>query len=314
MKQNETKNLEKVAQLFECVNCDYKTSRKYNYTKHFSTCKPKIAENETKMKQKVAKSSNNTEYQCELCDKIIYSRTSIWRHKKKCIISQELIQAEANLKEIIKKQSNDINQLTNTIMEVVQHNKLLTQQICELSKEKITNNTQNNCTNNNNNFNIQVFLNENCKDALNMSEFIDSLKIQICDLEETGRLGFAKGISRIFINGLKDIETHNRPIHCGDLKRETFYIKNDNKWEKDSENNIILTKLIKKVANKSLSQIFAWQKENPEYNDPDSKQNDIYNKIIFESVSGSNDEETNKNIGKIIKCIAKETVIHKNIF
>ena len=159
---------------------------------------------------------------------------------------------------------------------------------------------------------LNFFLNETCKDAMNMSEFIENLKPQLSDLEAMSYLGFAKGTSRIFLNGLKSVDKNQKPIHCSDLKREVFYIKEANKWEKDSDNdNTLLIKAIKQIVNKNIRNIIEWQKIHPEYNDPDSKQNDIYNKIILESMSGSSQEETNKNMDKIMKILAKETVIDK---
>ena len=172
-----------------------------------------------------------------------------------------------------------------------------------------------NCNNTNNShnktFNLQIFLNEECKDALNIKDFIESIQVQISDLENTGKNGYVEGISKIFINNLEQLNTHSRPIHCSDSKREILYIKNDNKWTKDDEQKTNLSKAIKEVANKNIKQISEWQKLNPEYNDPDSKQNDKYMKIVLNSMSGSTVEEQKSNINKIIKNVAKEVVIEK---
>jgi hypothetical protein len=146
---------------------------------------------------------------------------------------------------------------------------------------------------------------------MNIMDFVSQLQVGIKDLEETGRLGFAQGISKIFINGLKQIDVSDRPIHCSDFKRETLYIKNNNEWNKESEDKAVLTNAIKHVAHKNMKQISEWTKVNKEYNDSDSKQNDKYLKIVSESMSGSSQEETNKNYTKIIKNIVKETVIDK---
>jgi hypothetical protein len=142
-------------------------------------------------------------------------------------------------------------------------------------------------------------------------DFVKQLNVGTKDLEETGRLGFADGISKIFINGLKDLDFNNRPVHCSDSKRETLYIKDNNQWNKDDEDKTLLTNAIKHVAHKNMKQISEWTKENPEYNDYDSKQNDKYLKIVSEAMSGSTQEETNKNYNKIIKNIVKETIINK---
>jgi hypothetical protein len=171
-------------------------------------------------------------------------------------------------------------------------------------------NTNNNTTNNNN-FNLNVFLNETCKDAMNIMEFVDQLQVSVKDLEETGRLGYAEGISKIFINGLKQINISDRPIHCADSKREIVYIKDKNQWNKEDGDKSLLTNAIKHVAHKNMRQIREWTKVNPEYNDSSSKQNDRYLKIVSNSMNGSTEEETNKNYNKIIKNITKETVINK---
>jgi hypothetical protein len=146
---------------------------------------------------------------------------------------------------------------------------------------------------------------------MNILDFVNQLQVGIKDLEETGRLGFAEGISKIFINGLKQININDRPIHCSDTKRETLYIKNNNEWNKETDDKFILTNALKHVAYKNMKQISEWTKEHPDYNNPDSKENDRYLQIVSESMAGSTKEETNKNYNKIIKNIARETVIEK---
>jgi hypothetical protein len=142
-------------------------------------------------------------------------------------------------------------------------------------------------------------------------DFVSQLQVGIKELEDTGRLGFAEGISKIFINGLKQMDVSDRPIHCSDSKREVVYIKDKDQWNKESVDKVILTNAIKQVARKNIRQISEWRKENPEFNDADSKQNDRYLRIVSNSMNGSSEEETNKNYNKIIKNIVKETVINK---
>ena len=142
-------------------------------------------------------------------------------------------------------------------------------------------------------------------------DFVNQLQVGLKDLEETGRLGFAEGISKIIINGLKQMDISDRPIHCSDSKREVVYIKDKNQWSKEDEDKTILTNAIKHVAHKNMKKISEWTKEHSEFNDSSSKQNDKYLKIVSESMSGSSQEETNKNYNKIIKNIAKETIIDK---
>ena len=155
-----------------------------------------------------------------------------------------------------------------------------------------------------------MFLNEKCKDAINITDFVNSLVVTINDLEETARLGYAEGISKIFVNGLKQLDVYKRPIHCSDLKREVFYIKDQDNWEKDNDKTHLL-QAIKVVGNKNIKQISEWQKINPHFKDPESKQNDKYLSMLCNVMSGGSQEETAKNYDKIVRNIVKETVIEK---
>ena len=158
---------------------------------------------------------------------------------------------------------------------------------------------------------MQFFLNEQCKDALNISDFVTSIKPQLIDLEKTGRLGYVEGVSRIINKNLNELDTFMRPIHCSDLKRNTLYIKDDNQWQKENENNPILTKAIKYVANENIKQISEWKKVHPDCTDSDSKQNTLYLNIVSNAMSGGTREEQSNNYNKIISNIAKEVVIDK---
>ena len=178
---------------------------------------------------------------------------------------------------------------------------------------EITEINSNNITNSHNRFNINVYLNETCRNAMNINEFVDSIQVGIEDLEETSRLGFVDGISRIIINNLNKIETPNRPIHCSDSKRMTIYVKSENKWNKNEDNKDKLKTMIQHVAGKNMKQIYEWQKLNPDYCDPLSKCSDTYQKMLFQIMNGDTVEESNENINKIIKNIAKETIIAKNL-
>jgi hypothetical protein len=206
------------------------------------------------------------------------------------------------------KQNNEFKEL------LVEQGKQLTEQnkqIIELSSKPTTTNNNNNTTNNNNNFNLNFFLNETCKDALNITEFVNQLHVGIKDLEETGRLGYADGISKIFINGLKQLEVNQRPVQCSDAKRETIYIKDKNQWEKDDDEKVKLTKAIRSVAHKNIEQISVWTGEHPEYMENNSKYNEKYMKLLYESMPGSTKEESDKNYKKIARNITKESIIGK---
>ena len=155
-------------------------------------------------------------------------------------------------------------------------------------------------------------MNDTCKDAINLADFVESLQVKLKDLEETARLGYSQGVSNIFINGLNELEVNKRPIHCSDAKRETLYIKEQNQWIKEDPVKSHITKAIKTVDKKNIQQIFEWQKKYPEYRDPKSIQNDRYLNMVHNAMNGSTNEEQEKNMEKIIKNIAKEVIIDKN--
>ena len=299
-----TKKTKKNEQIYCCEHCDFNTCKKTDYERHLSTQKHK----KTKISTISTKKNDTQEKQflCNLCGKNFKERTGLWKHSKKCkeICDDEKSIEEENDnltdKQLILMLIKDNSEFKNMMLE---QNKT----IMNLAEKAGTNNSYNN----NKTFNLQVFLNETCKDAINLSDFVNQLQVSIGDLEETGTLGYAEGISKVFIKNLNDIDYNMRPIHCSDSKREILYIKDDNQWSKDDEQKSNLTKAIKQVAHKNIKQISEWQKLNPEYNNPDSKQNDRYQKIIFNSMSGSTKEESDKNYEKIAKNIVKQTIIEK---
>jgi hypothetical protein len=294
----ETFGNQKSAAKYSCNLCDYHTSKKSNYSQHVLSAKHKKAELETcRSKNQPLPSVLSKKYICSICNHHYSSKSGLWKHSAKC-------------KDIIETPQNDSKILTDLIMKLIEQNQEQGKQLVELSKNSQTNNITTNNTNNNS-FNLNVYLNDTCKDALNISEFVDSLVLSVKDLEETVRVGYANGISKIFINGLQKLDVCKRPLHCSDMKRSTLYVKNENQWIKETEDKPILTKAIKQVANKNIQNIFEWQKRNPEYRDPESKQNDRYNKLICETMSGSSTEEQLKNYEKIVSNVVKEVVIDK---
>jgi hypothetical protein len=142
-------------------------------------------------------------------------------------------------------------------------------------------------------------------------DFVNSLQLQLKDLEQTGKLGFVEGISKIFVNGLKELDVYKRPIHCSDMKREILYVKDEDKWEKENIEKEKITKAIQKVVHKNIQQIPDWVKQNPTCKDSDSKKNDQYLQLLINSMSGSDKEEVETNMNKIIHNISKEVVIDK---
>jgi len=281
---------------YVCESCDYCTSRKSQYDRHVATNKHKKLQKSTKINNSVLESS--TSFLCN-CGKKYKDRTGLWRHKKKCIDPEEGLQE--------KKQDYSVS--NENVLALIKQNQELQKQLFELASKP---NTINNNTNNtmNNSFNLNMFLNETCKDAMNLTDFVDSLKISFADLENTGKLGYEKGISQIFINGLKQLELNKRPIHCTDTKREKLHIRDKDAWETDQEKEKIRM-AVRKVANKNVNQIADWFTANPDAHDYHSKKNDQYLNIVLESTGGSTKEEEEKRINKVISVIAKHVEIDK---
>ena len=283
---------ELLIETFYCKKCNYKTNKINHYNKHMLT---------KKHIEKMAIKENQT-YKCSQCSNEFNSRSTLWRHKKACV----------------KKEPATINTSTDLLVELVKQNKEFKQMIAE-QNQKITDLSlrptiiQNvggdvNCTKTK--FNLNFFLNEQCKDALNITDFVNSLKLQLTDLENTGKNGFVQGISQIFIRGLKELDIYKRPIHCSDFKREIMYVKEENKWEKEDNEDKIIKKAIYKIANKNMQQIQIWVNENPNCGDYYSKKNDQYLNILNECMGGIDDLETQKYYDKIKKNVSKEVIIN----
>jgi hypothetical protein len=179
------------------------------------------------------------------------------------------------------------------------------------NKFQIINNNNGNINSNNKTFNLNVFLNEQCKDAMNIMDFVDSLKLQLSDLENVGKLGFVEGISNIIVKNLKALDVHKRPVHCSDSKREVMYVKDENKWEKENDEKLKLRKVIKHIAHKNSKLIPEFRAKYPDCGKSDSNKSDQYNKLVIEAMGGSGNEDID-NENKIIKKIAKEVIIDKN--
>ena len=201
-----------------------------------------------------------------------------------------------------------------------QHNTMVEQntKLIELAKAGSNgggsmNNSHNNSHNTTNNqFNLNFFLNETCKDAMNITDFVNSLKVTIEDFENTGKLGYIEGISRIIINRLKGLDTNKRPVHCTDAKRETLYVRDQDAWEKDSADKTKLKTAVKQVARMNLSQLPRWQKENPESEILDTKQNEQYIRYSIVALGGNGEDEEEKFIDKITKNVLREVTINKD--
>ena len=309
-----TESCKKVAPKYCCDICDYSTIRKSSYTKHILTAKHNKL---TNVNRKLQKSC--TELKCHVCNKLYKSRVGLWNHKKKCTLFIEplentLVVSEITNPSIIMNLIKDNQEFKSLLIEQQKENKELQNKLVELAKNQpITNTNCNNTTNNNNqkHFNLQFFLNETCKDAINMTDFLKSIEFQLDDLEETARLGYVHGVSRIFIRALKDTEVNKRPIHCTDIKRETVYVKTNDNWEKDNPEKKNLKKAVDFIANKNMYKINDWKEENPNWKDNDSEEGQVLNKMYMETTGGATDEEDTKYVGKIIKNVLQEVLLEK---
>ena len=302
-----SKNSEKNIPKFYCQICDYKCYMKQHYEQHCMSKKHK--KNEVNHNGNMETDTLNFIYICN-CGKQYRGRSGLWKHKKLCNIDSDdtILNTDLHQDQF---SDSDFKVTPKMFYDLLKQNNELQKSLIELaSKNNIGNN--NIVNSQNKTFNLQFFLNETCKDALNISEFVNQIKLTISDLEETGKLGYAEGISKVFIKNLTNIDYTKRPIHCSDSKRDIIYIKDEDKWLKDEQKST-LTKAIKQVANKNIKKISEWQKMNPGCLDPESKHNDKYMKIVLNSMSGSTKEESEKNYEKIAKNIAKETIIEKLI-
>jgi hypothetical protein len=307
-----TENSHPIINHFSCENCDYKTYRKSDYNKHLTTLKHKNNDN---FSQKISKT-----YICE-CGKVYRYRQGLCYHKKMCELKKvpESSNSITDHKEDDEKEKTELMILTELVkdvikqnVDVIKHNQDLTNKIVDICKVGGNTIANNNVHSNNKTFNLQFFLNETCKDAMNISDFVDSIKFQIKDLEHIGEVGFVDGISDVVLDNLTDLDTRERPIHCCDNKREILYIKDNNEWIKDDGPNTKMTTVIKQIAHKNMKIIPEWIKNNPDCHKSDSNKNDKYLKIVSNSMSGGTEIEQKTNISKIISKVAKKVTIDKN--
>ena len=294
-----------------CDICDFNCSKKSSYDRHLLTRKHKKNTLLTDFEQDLTKKEPNLDFRCVKCDKKYKSRVGLWYHFKKCnntikkcnnIINKD-INNKDELIELLLQENSDFK---NIILEVVKSNNNLQQQVIDMCKSTNSNNIINS---NNKTFNLQFFLNEQCKDAMNISDFVNSVSLSIDDLEKIGNLGYVNGISSIIIKELKCLDITKRPVHCSDAKRETLYIKDKDKWEKECSENKKIKNIIKNVETKNIKLINEWTDKHPNFINSTSIENDKYLKIIKESMGGKGNYEENKN--KIIKKIVKEIIINK---
>jgi hypothetical protein len=288
----------KSSEIFHCDICDYSSSRKSQYERHLLTDKHKNRNNGSKMvvngSNLVPKSSAG--YECE-CGKLYKHDSGYYRHKKTCNYVNKGCTAD---KELIMMLIKDNSALKDMLFE---HQSLM-MKVIENGTNHTTNNTITNTNSNNKAFNLNFFLNETCKNAMNINDFVDSIKLQVSDLIEVGELGYVEGISKIIVNNLNNLDETVRPVHCTDKKRETMYIKDEGQWEKEDEKKTKLKKAITKVADKNIRLLPAFREKYPEYKNSASKTSDKYDKMVIEVMMC--DDGKNE---KIVKNISKATII-----
>jgi hypothetical protein len=287
---------QKISKKYFCEKCDYNTDRKSNLSNHLLSAKHIKTTNDNKNKSKIS-----AKHKCYICEKEYNDRAGLWRHKKKCFEKEENV--------IIEQDIND----KNLILTLIQQNNELQKQMLEVIKNGTINNTINNTNNSHNKtFNLQLFLNETCKDAMNIMDFVDSIKIQLCDIESIGELGFVNGMSKLIIKNLNALAENMRPVHCNDPKRDSLYVKDANVWEKEDSENKKIKKAIKYISHKNICAIPEWKAKYPDCIYSDSKKSNQYNHIVIEAMGGPGDNDAEK-ADKIVKKIAKEVTIDKNI-
>ena len=295
----------KNAKEFICKDCDFICYKKSNYDIHILTSKHKNRTNPSILEQKMLNDSEV--FICKKCDKSYKARNSLWYHEKKCnsncsyentIIDNKNDETQ-ELKEFMKYLMNENSEMKTMMLEVIKNG----------THNTDSHNTTNNTNSHNKAFNLQFFLNETCKDAMNIMDFVESIQLQLSDLERVGEKGFVDGISNIIIKNLKNLDVTQRPVHCTDKKRETIYVKDQDKWEKDDE-NVKMHKLVRKVQDKNFRMVQKFKEKYPDYNRASSKHSDTYNHIIIESMGGKGDNDFEKE-EKIIKKVSKEITVEK---
>jgi hypothetical protein len=298
-------NLLNSAFKYYCNCCDYGTCKKSSFNDHILSAKHK-RETESKQIETPGNAILPKLFFCENCEKEFKNRSGLWKHNKNCKNKNDI---DKNFEEPTDKQ---------LMMMVVQQNVMLIKEnqefknlILEIVKKDTTINNNTTHTNSHNKtFNLQFFLNETCKDAMNIMDFVDSIKLQLSDLENVGKLGYVDGISKIIVSNLNSLDETKRPVHCTDSKREVMYVKDEDKWEKENENKQKMRKVIKHVAHKNTKLLKEFKTKYQGCEKSESKYSEKYDKLIIEAFGGKGDNDDEKE-NKIIRNIAKEVTIDK---
>ena len=295
----ENEENEKNEKINHCIKCDFKCCYISDWNRHLNTRKHLVSVNGNNLEIKLGdKNEIIGIHKCVNCNKIYKSLSGLWKHNKKCINAETL------------ETQNEIKMLTELVKDVVKQNQDLTNKLVDICKNGTNNTITNNTNSHNKSFNLNFFLNETCKDAMNIMDFVDSIKLQLSDLENVGKIGYIEGISNIIVKNLNSLDETKRPVHCTDSKREVMYVKDEDKWEKENDNKLKIRKAIKNVAHKNSKMLNEFRIKNPDCLKSTSKVSDKYNKLVFEALGGKGDNDLEKE-DKIIKNIAKKVIIDK---
>jgi hypothetical protein len=304
------KNFTDFTEKYTCNLCHIVCSRESEWRRHLLTRKHTKRLNGSILD--INGDTKKREHVCSQCHKIYLTHGGLWKHSKIC---QKADNKEKEEKAIIDFLIKENAEFKNIVLDIMKSNSHLQQQNSDIQKQlldvcKHSNNTViSNNNNNNNTFNLQFFLNEQCKDAMNISDFANSFDLQLSDLETVGELGYVNGITKIMVDKLNSMDIYKRPIHCSDAKREIIYVKDENVWTKEEKDNPKLRQAIKSVSFRNMKLVYNWSNAYPESKDNESKLNDTYMKLVIESTGGNNPILESEN--KIIRRIAKEIVIEK---
>ena len=297
---------------FTCEVCSISCAKKTEWLRHINTKKHKINE---------SGEIDNQKYICK-CGKIYKERSGLWRHNKTCNLEEVkecIIDSDMNENVIIEDTISDsdfkkiILDIIKSNSDLLKQNQSLQQQVLDVCKNGINagNTTNNNINSHNKNFNLNFFLNEQCKDAMNLMDFVNTFQLKISDMERIGELGYVEGISNIIMENLNGMDIYKRPIHCSDAKRETMHIKDKGIWEKDTINNDKMRKAIKHITWLNSKLLFAWAAEHPGVIYSDHKLNDKYSEMVLEAMGGKRNKTMEEGEAKIIKKISKLVLIDK---
>ena len=286
-----------------CVQCNFKCYKKSNWLIHCKTRKHLYGLSGNDMEIQKNAENNNSVHICK-CGKEYRTNSGLWKHIKNCGYKEDsnknIITVDDTIHDHIDK---------DLIIMLIKQNTELQNMMMDVVKNGTTNITQTNS--HNKTFNLQVFLNETCKDAMNIMDFVDSIKLQLSDFERVGEVGFVNGISDIIIKNLKQLDITERPIHCTDKKREIMYVKDENKWEKEDDTNKKVRRAIKYIANKNINLMDAYKALHPDCQKSHSIYSDSYNKFVIEALGGSGNEDCD-NEDRIISRLSKVVTIEKD--